>query len=330
MDASSEEAGDALSSDQPSSFPSTVIGPQDITKKKHGLPFLSIPPISTHTQTIILLHGRGSNGPRFGPPLVSPQLSCGNTLTQEFPGMKFIFPTAKKRRAMRFNRTPINQWFDVWSVDEPSEKEELQYDGICETSRLLNIIIQEEARVVGLRNVFLGGLSQGCAMGLHVFLNYLPENLSDDSFGGFIGMSGWLPLARPLQENVWSSTDAGDDDDPFAEPLEGSERGGETPQTWQIRAANFARDIADLPPLEMDTALPPFIKTPVFLSHGRHDEKVKMKLGEEARDVLVNLGLDVTWKDYEEGHWYKVPEQLDDIANFIRKRTVDVAKDRNS
>jgi hypothetical protein len=32
--------------------------------------------------------------------------------------------------------------------------------------------------------------------------------------------------------------------------------------------------------------------------------------------------MDVTWKIYESfGHWYKVPDEIDDILNFLREKT---------
>jgi len=70
---------------------------------------LVIPPSSQHTHTFILLHGRGSNGERFGIEFLKPTVSSGKRLQQLFPGMKFILPTAKKRRSTILQRLPINQ-----------------------------------------------------------------------------------------------------------------------------------------------------------------------------------------------------------------------------
>lgn len=62
----------------------------------------------------------------------------------------------------------------------------------------------------------------------------------------------------------------------------------------------------------------PFLRTPVFLGHGTDDAYVDVSLGCQARVVLSDIGFDVTWKEYvgaeQEGHGYKEPEELDDIA----------------
>lgn len=53
--------------------------------------------------TIILLHGRGSNSERFGHVFIE---SAG--IAKCLPTVKFIFPTAKKRRSTALKRVPIN------------------------------------------------------------------------------------------------------------------------------------------------------------------------------------------------------------------------------
>jgi predicted esterase len=122
-------------------------------------PPFTLAALGKHTHTIIFLHGRGSTSPQFGPPLHQSILSSGRTFADEVPNMKFIFPAASLRRAQAFNRSTINQWFDNWSLDDISLREELQYEGLRESTQFLPEIIDDEARLVGCRNVFIGGLS---------------------------------------------------------------------------------------------------------------------------------------------------------------------------
>lgn len=264
---------------------------------------LVVPPSNQHTHSIILLHGRGSNAARFGPELLgAPTAALGVPLGAHFPGVKFIFPTAKKRRAVAFNRTPINQWFDVYALTEPTVRGDLPYDGLRETSAFVHGLIAAEAQLVGVDHVVIGGLSQGCAAALHVLLNFHgPSPLL-----GLIGMSGWLPFAEILRDET-------EGEDVFD---------AEDPQTnAQLNAANTARDIASLPPLALPKdQVPCFVHTPIFLGHGVYDQKVPMRLGAQAHDVMRALGCDVEWREYNEGHWYKVPDEIDDLVVWLKKR----------
>lgn len=155
---------------------------------------LVIHPTTTHTHSILLLHGRGSNAERFGLELLAARSSAQKTLAEHFPGAKFIFPTAKKRRSTVLKRTPINQWFDNFSLEDPSQRQHLQYHGIKETSEFVTSLVHREAEVVGMERIVVGGLSQGCAAALHVLLNLGGEA----PMAGFVGMSGWLPFAEAL------------------------------------------------------------------------------------------------------------------------------------
>lgn len=286
---------------------------------------LVVQPTTTHTHSIILLHGRGSNAERFGLEFLAAKSSANKTLAEHFPSVRFIFPTAKKRRSTVLRRTPINQWFDNYSLEDPSQRQHLQYDGIKETSEFVTRLVNQEAEVVGLERVVVGGLSQGCAAALHILLN----SGGKAAMAGFVGMSGWLPFADTLDPTVTDSEDEDDGtDDIFGSDGDGEDetkhQDGEDVgqrcvplEELQRTAANTARDIASLPSLSAATEVM-FPITPIFLGHGRNDEKVSVSLGKQARHVLEALGCNVRWKDYDEGHWYKVPEEIDDIVEFLK------------
>jgi len=72
--------------------------------------------------------------------------------------------------------------------------------------------------------------------------------------------------------------------------------------------------------------LPSFPKqTPVFIGHGSDDAYVDVELGRQAADVLRLGGWKVEWKEYVgaevEGHWFKVPDEMDDIFSFLTRFT---------
>jgi len=176
---------------------------------------LIIPPLKEHKETWIILHGRGSNAQKFGSELLSTQIPGHGSLPQAFPHAKFIFPTASTRRATIYKRKEIHQWFDNWHLDAPTEREELQIDGLRGTSFFLHDLLKAEIAVVGAKNVVLGGLSQGCAAALVSMLLWEAEPLA-----AMFGMCGWLPFRKRMQDIVESATGTGDgaeddDDDPF-------------------------------------------------------------------------------------------------------------------
>jgi predicted esterase len=285
-------------------------------------PFI-VAPKSEHTHTAILLHGLGSNGETFGRDLLrSGVSSSGQSLTDSFPGMRFIFPTARKRRSSAFKRATINQLFDIASLDDPSKRRELQIDGLTESAKDIWPILKQEADTIPPQNIILGGLSQGCAMALFVLLSL------DFSVGCFIGLSGWLPFCKDILELISydrPSSEKDEDEDPVFGEDSDKDGSDESPP---IQAINLVRDILSMGKIDTKRSSHSpenlSLTTPVFLGHGKEDLKIKCSLGEEAVNVLKTLGMDVTWRCYSElGHWYKIPDEIDDVVEYLmRKLTI--------
>ncbi|KAF2678983.1 alpha/beta-hydrolase [Lentithecium fluviatile CBS 122367] len=276
-------------------------------------PFV-IQPRAKHTHTAILLHGLGSGGEKFGVEfLESGVSSTGAGLADSLPGMKFVFPTAQKCRSAAFRRALINQWFNLASLEDPVERTDLQVNGLGESARYVRSILSQEMEIVPPQNIILGGLSQGCAMAIFILLSL------EFPIGGFMGMSGWLPFEKDLGEIVRlggtedSETETGlvtfcDDED-------------EENHDAFLQAVGMARDVLSMEETNATslTRNHTCLGTPIFLGHGEKDEKIKCKFGEGAAKTLASLGLDVAWKCYLElGHWYGVPDEIDDILGFLR------------
>jgi predicted esterase len=275
----------------------------------HPDPFI-VQPTSHHTQTLILLHGLGSNGEKFGTELLATgTTSAGQTLPEIFPGARFVFPTAKRRRSTAFNRAVITQWFDIASVDDPSFGCDKQYDGLADSRRHLLKILMGETELVPPERIILGGLSHGCAMGLAFMLGL------DFALGGFVGMSGWLPFQRDLHDILNSSLPD------EAEDIFDRTEAGEGSRDATVDALLFQREILSTERNDTDK-IKNCLSTPVFIGHGEVDEKVKVSLGEGIVSTLRSMGVDVTWRLYQDqGHWYRIPEEVDDIVQFIDVKT---------
>lgn len=276
---------------------------------------LIIQPTTAHTHTFILLHGLGSNGEKLGREFVDSATSSDDIrMTELFSGMKFVFPTAKKRRSIAFKRAMINQWFDILSLEDPSKRQDLQLEGLAESAAYILSVLGQEMDTIRPENIILGGLSQGCAMALFVLLSL------DFPLGGFVGMSGWLPFRKDIDEVV-CSVDSGGGEDIGGFSFDREEEDIE--EIVSVQAVNLVRNILSMDQIavERSNARPPCLRTPVFLGHGDNDEKVNCKLGKEAARTLLALEMDVTWKSYcDFGHWYKVPDEIDDILAFLHSK----------
>lgn len=280
---------------------------------------LVLPPRDVHSRTFIILHGRGSNGFSFGSNLLATKLPGSSfTLPDVLPDTKFIFPTSRLRRSTMLRGVKISQWFDIQSIHEPDQQQELQHEGLHDSAAFVHEIIQQEATIVGMENVILGGLSQGCAAGLHVMLSLRCK--TGEHLCGFFGMSGWLPFATQL-DGISKGRNPGPldtpglpqevDNSPFSQEISHND----TVTSISSEATKFVRhEVMNFPDTnpEIHTS-----SVPVFLGHGDLDEKVPVDLGARASTIMAKLGWKVTWRSYTGlGHWYS-PEELEDIATFV-------------
>ena len=295
-----------------------VMAPSGVPRKlpQYPEPLVVSPRSGTHAQSLIVLHGRGSNGEKFGLELLKTLIPGFGTLPTAFPDAKFIFPTAAKRRAQIYKRTPIHQWFDNWSLKTPTEREELQFDGLRESTEFIHRLLDTEIAAVGASNVILWGLSQGCAISLVALLLWQREKL-----GAAIGMCGWLPLRQRMEDTLAEDDDAGNDENnPFAQGSSACFGTNATEEDGILKIdkiVEYLREELQVPSeLKSSTAS----EIPIFLGHGTEDEKVPLSLGKEAAALLRQVDLDVEYKEYQGlGHWYS-GEMLCDIVCFIQRQ----------
>ena len=88
----------------------------------------------------------------------------------------------------------MSQWFDMWSTENPLEREADQHTDLAVVVQSIHHVIDRESRIVGAQNVILGGISQGCAVAAHALLK------QNKQLGGFVGLCGWLPLQDTLPD----------------------------------------------------------------------------------------------------------------------------------
>lgn len=256
------------------------------------------------------------------------------TLAQALPHAKFVFPNAPRQRATVYKRSIIRQWFDDWhlrpelSGDHVGHRydEGLQTSGLGDTVRYLQGLVANEADLVvgGVRNVVLGGISQGCAASLVTALLWE----GDDRLGAVVGMCGWLPYLAQMKQAIEVQGDdaggtgeEGDLFEPFERPASLPASSPAVAGSLGV-AGSWLRAELELEQPAMQRSEMPSAdcgKIPIGLYHGRDDRKVDCDQGQTAADFLPSLGMEVrNWESYDGvGHEYS-GEMLADILEFLK------------
>ncbi len=128
-----------------------------------------------HTHTIIFLHGSDSHAGEFASELFESEASVSRataqhdqqsqTLTALFPTIRWVFPVAPILRSQRFD-TDLSQWFEIWAVEDPDERSQIQHDGLHQSIVSILNIIKTEEKLLPRNSIFLCGISQGFATAL--------------------------------------------------------------------------------------------------------------------------------------------------------------------
>jgi len=133
-------------------------------------------------------------------------------------------------------------------------------------------------------------MSQGCATAIHALF------AAELKLGGFIELCGWLPLRAQIDKYTKD----------------------------RKLTSEAPRKSLDSDTLEDQKRAVP-LNTPVFLGHARDDDIVLIANGRTLRDSLKSLGMNVAWREYEDGgHWLNEPRGVDDIVAFLRDLGVGV------
>lgn len=231
-----------------------------------------------HTHTVIFLHGRGDTARDLAEALHHFSNAHSRSLFDIFPSFRWVFPQAPLRELAASGDKSF-QWFDVWDMTDPTEREDVQRDGLRESVARVTRLVRDEVEILGSwERVVVAGISQGGAIAVHTLLGL--DAKGKERIGAVIGFSCRLFLGRETLKETRGEI-AGD---------EGPEEAGEV-----------LRD------------------TPVLLEHCQDDPVVPVAGGQELRDKLVEWGGQVSWKEYPTGgHWFNCPDGADDVARFLR------------
>jgi phospholipase/carboxylesterase len=145
---------------------------------------VEIPPQSTHTYSVIWLHGLGADGHDFEG--IVPELHLNAA-----PSIRFIFPNAPVQPVTINGGMKMRAWYDILDM---SMEHKVDSDGIYQSSALINTLIEKEmAKGVASKHILLAGFSQGGVIALHAGLR-CPHKLA-----GIIALSAYLPTLPQLK-----------------------------------------------------------------------------------------------------------------------------------
>ncbi|KAK6335578.1 hypothetical protein TWF696_002347 [Orbilia brochopaga] len=260
-----------------------------------------INPTSDHTHTIIILHGKGSNAEILVKALLEAKSSDepNKSIFECFPNIRWVFPNARRISTTPDTNQGVYEWFPMAGYQNPLEEEESQKPEMRNTIHYINGLLTAELATVNgdTTKIILGGVCQGLAAALALFLAL------GHTFGGFIGISGWLPRAKQFSASTSHLKSP-----PINYFIDYFELELEHPTEEAYLSHRNARS-----------------KVPIFLGHGQDDGHIHVCFGHEAADLLGELGYNVTIKTYvggeEDGHWLKLPEEMDAIKRFIESIT---------
>lgn len=300
------------------------------TNRLSDLPTYVSEPTGPHRYSIIILHGRGDNGPSFGRGLVdddSDEDASAPSLRRLLPGTRFLFPTAAPLPSARFKSWKLNQWFDFWSLFHVEEQPALQNPGLRENAEVVEALIEEEAEVVGIENVILGGISNGAAQAMITVLLMMASGKlhHGHQLGGLFGLCGWLPYAGDLEKQATGGLH--DERTLDGAQQDGSQVTGQASSAEDLMNLNKAlrwisatvRDSDQSPELINDDPKAQ-MTLPVFLGHGSEDGTVPKERFEDASRSLKAMDFDAQAVLYDGlEHWYS-DDMISDLARWIKDR----------
>lgn len=148
-----------------------------------------VPATSTHTATVIFLHGLGDTGHGWALAMESFKSNY----------IKFICPSAEPMPVTLNGGIQMPSWFDLKSLDANGPEDE---EGIKNACQKIHNLIEEETKLgIPSNRIMLGGFSQGGALAIYSALRY-PKSLA-----GVLLFSCWLPLNRQFPQAAINNTD---------------------------------------------------------------------------------------------------------------------------
>jgi len=133
---------------------------------------------SSHSATVIFLHGLGDTGQQWSMSLENLGLDH----------VKFLCPTAPPQPVTLSGGIQMPSWFDIRGLTLEAEEDE---DGIQNAAKAIKSLVKAEIDAgIPPERIIIGGFSQGGATAIYTALTM------DTNIGGVTLLSTWLPLHK--------------------------------------------------------------------------------------------------------------------------------------
>jgi predicted esterase len=269
-------------------------------------PPLIFPSAPNPTSALIFLHGRGDKATEFSKvfALYSPD-SSDTPLFSLLPNTKLIFPSCSMYTSWR-HKCRLHQWFDIIPWDDENKLEQDQLDGLRECVEYVHSVIQETIDSgIPAERIFLGGISQGGGAAILALLT------GRWKLGGLLCVSQRMLWSKEIREEIIAGagvTEYGEMDVDI-----------EAPKEVRIQAVRGLAKRIGLKE-EDEEVVARVIGNKVWVGHADDDNTVDFDHGLRLLGAVKALGMDATFVRYTDvGHWYKVPEEIDDMVEFMRE-----------
>ncbi|KAM0430968.1 hypothetical protein ACHAPT_005602 [Fusarium lateritium] len=144
-----------------------------------------------HSHTVIFLHGENETARRSAERIIRATSSTGQTLRQEFPTIRWVFPMAQDAN---------KKWFATGHRLFPDHNPIVQIEGLYINVVRIRALIDREAATLNDRyhRVVIAGFSHGASVAAHILLNL---KIPDDNphpiprLGGLFCLAGRFPFA---------------------------------------------------------------------------------------------------------------------------------------
>lgn len=134
---------------------------------------LHINPGSASNETLIWLHGLGADSNDFAS-------FFSNSLFKEY---EIILPNAPYRQITLNQNFEMRAWFNMKSLN----LNDLSEGDFLESSKMLDLIIEDKLKINPKSKIYIGGFSQGAALSIFYGLN------NNYKIHGMISFSGFVP-----------------------------------------------------------------------------------------------------------------------------------------